>query len=673
MSSRRIPQAHIGSEGGEGTGILSGVTSSTFLDAFPQFADLIPTALLLVSADGLIQAANRTAGEQLGCDPDALGGRLLSDWVCDEVDLPNYLRACARSRTLLPGRLAIRRTDGGSMVCRVVGAMLRPRTDEKPALILLRVMPKEAAVKQFKALNERVEALLREVGRRQRAEDALREQREWLRVTLASIGDGVIATDTEGRVTLLNAVAQIYTGWKETDALGRPLRQVFTFIEERTRADVDSLWGDLLRGGPSRTGKTVLIRPDGADFAVEASAAPIQREDGTRLGTVLVFHDITERRTLEREIRRRAEQLALADRRKDEFLAMLAHELRNPLAPLRNGVEILRRAVSGADVEQTGEMLDRQLRHLTRLVDDLLDVSRITHGRIQLRKEPLALAGVIEDAVEMARPVIEERRQMLRVIAPPDSLVVKGDRLRLSQVFTNLLLNAAKFTAPGGHIDFIAVADDGWAVIRVRDNGAGIPADLLPHIFDLFTQADRSLDRTQGGLGLGLTLVRTITELHGGAVTASSGGPGKGSEFEVRLPAEMAAGSINLNPARPAKAPNARRVLIVDDNRDSADSLGLLLKHWKHEVRTAYDGAQAIAVAKTFLPEFVLLDIGLPGMSGLEVARALRQVPALKDSRLIAITGYGREEDRVQSHEAGFNYHLTKPVALDDLNQLLDS
>jgi PAS domain S-box-containing protein len=649
------------------------VTSPISSEAFPQLADLIPAALLLVTGDGVIQAANRAAGERFAIPSDALVGKPLSQFLEDEPDLPNYLRACARSRTLLPSRLSIRRPDALPLVCRAEGAVLRPREADTAALILLRLTPQAAAVKQFKALNERVEALLREVGRRQRAEEALREQREWLRVTLASIGDGVIATDMEGRVTLLNPVAQAYTGWKEVDALGRPLGHVFTFVEEQSRASVESIWGEVLRGGPGAAAKTVLVRPDGAAFTVEASMAPIQREDGTRLGTVLVFHDITERRSLEREIQRRAEQLALADRRKDEFLAMLAHELRNPLAPLRNGVEILRGLPGDPAIEQTGEMMQRQVHHLTRLVDDLLDVSRITHGRIQLRKELVPLATVMEQAIEMVRPLIREHRHELRMVRPPDALLVEGDQLRLAQVFTNLLTNAAKFTPPGGRLDCEGAAEGAWATVRIRDNGAGIPADLLPHIFDLFTQADRSLDRPQGGLGLGLTLVKTIVELHDGAVTAASEGPGRGSEFVVRLPARAGAGAARPGPPPPPAVPASRRVLIVDDNRDSADSLSLLLRHWTHDVRTAYDGPAAIELAKAFRPEFVLLDIGLPGMSGLEVAKAMRQHPDLQDARLIAITGYGREQDRSQSQQAGFNCHLTKPVALDDLKELLTS
>ncbi|MBX9583697.1 MAG: response regulator [Gemmataceae bacterium] len=373
------------------------------------------------------------------------------------------------------------------------------------------------------------------------------------------------------------------------------------------------------------------------------------------------------------ELGRQAEALREADRRKDEFLAMLAHELRNPLAPVRNGVALLR--AGGADpaaVARVGESMERQVGHLARLVDDLLDVSRIHLGKVELRPEEVDLAEVAATAVEAAAPLIDARRHTLTVSRPDPPVRLRADPARLAQVIGNLLNNAAKYTDPGGHITLTLGRDGGEAVIRVRDTGAGIAADMLPRVFDLFTQVDRTLDRSQGGLGVGLTLVRRLAELHGGWVRASSGGPGAGSEFEVRLPA-LAAGAAkpgaNGRPRRAAR-PNYR-VLVVDDNADAADSLALLLELAGDTVRTAGSGPRALEVAGSFRPEVVLLDIGLPGMDGYEVARRLRGQPDGGRVLLVALTGYGRDDDRRRAAEAGFDHHLTKPADPAAVNHLL--
>jgi signal transduction histidine kinase/CheY-like chemotaxis protein len=371
------------------------------------------------------------------------------------------------------------------------------------------------------------------------------------------------------------------------------------------------------------------------------------------------------------------EALRQADRRKDEFLAMLAHELRNPLAPMRNALEIIR--LRGPErrlaVRASWDMVERQVEHLSRLVDDLLDVARITRGKINLEKEPVALAEVVRRAVETSRPLIEGRRHRLEVRLPDEPLHVIGDLTRLAQVLLNLLNNAAKYTEEGGQITLTverAAADPGAVVLRVRDTGVGIPPEVLPKVFDLFTQASRTLDRAQGGLGIGLTLVRRLVEMHGGSVRASSAGPGKGSEFVVRLPLFFgplpAPAHGNGSGEHPAAG---HRILVVDDNRDSASSLAVLLRLSGHEVVTAHDGAAALEKAEHFRPQLALLDIGLPGMDGYELARRLRQLPGLRQVRLAALTGYGSEEDRRRSRAAGFDHHLVKPVEREALLVLL--
>ncbi len=382
-------------------------------------------------------------------------------------------------------------------------------------------------------------------------------------------------------------------------------------------------------------------------------------------------------------LRQAEEKLKDEARRKDEFLAMLAHELRNPLAPVRNALEIMKMSgVNVEEVQQAREMMERQIHHLVRLVDDLLDVSRIMRNRIELRKERVDLATIFARAVETAQDAIDAQGHQLSVTLPAQPIVIEGDQVRLAQVISNLLLNAAKFTNKGGHIELtgerknlaaLPGIDGGFALIRVRDTGIGIDAELLPEIFDLFVQSNRTLARSQGGLGIGLTLVKRIVELHGGAVRASSA-PGQGSEFEIRLPALPAVPENSVAKSVGEQfclTINSRRVLVVDDNVDAAASTAMLLRILGHKVETANEGIAALAAAKAFHPEVAILDIGLPGMSGYDLAKKLRAQPEHRDLVLIAVTGYGKEEDRLLSHQAGFNQHLIKPVDPTALARLL--
>jgi signal transduction histidine kinase/ActR/RegA family two-component response regulator len=354
-----------------------------------------------------------------------------------------------------------------------------------------------------------------------------------------------------------------------------------------------------------------------------------------------------------------------ADVQKNEFLSMLAHELRNPLAPIRNAVYLLRQRQSAdPQLEAIQDMVERQVQHLVRLVDDLLDVSRITRGKIRLQKEAVELSTVTARALELSRPFIEARGHELTVSLPEKPVFVEADPVRLAQVLGNLLNNAAKYTEEGGRIWLTAERDRDEAVLRVRDTGVGIPQEMLHAVFDLFTQVERSLDRSHGGLGIGLTLVRRLVELHGGLVQASSPGPNQGSEFEVRLPileVMSVPEPLAVEPL-PADAGSRRRILVVDDNQDAADSLALVLRLMGHEVHVCHDGAGALAATREFRPEVVLLDIGLPEMDGYEVARRLRAAPELNDMLLVAITGYGQEQDLRRSREVGFDHHLVKPV-----------
>jgi PAS domain S-box-containing protein len=385
--------------------------------------------------------------------------------------------------------------------------------------------------------------------------------------------------------------------------------------------------------------------------------------------------DLANRAAIAIENARLYSDLKDADRRKDEFLAMLAHELRNPLAPIRNAMQIMR--LAGADREVTDRarvVVERQVEQLVRLVDDLLDVSRIMRGKIELRKERVELASIVTQAVEVVQPTLDANGQTFEISAPPQPVILHADPVRISQVVGNIIQNAAKFSAEQGRIHLTIDSEDRHVVLRVRDEGAGIHPDLLPHVFDLFVQGDKSLQRSEGGMGIGLTVVKRLVQMHGGHVEVHSPGVGQGSEFAVKLPLaqETPAGHERANGGTEATVqPIARRILVVDDNVDAADTIALLLQMWGHEVRTVYSGPEAIEAAEDFAPEVVLLDIGLPGINGYDVARRLRARPQRRRTVLAAMTGYGQESDRDRSREAGFDHHLTKPVAPEVLQKIL--
>jgi CheY-like chemotaxis protein/two-component sensor histidine kinase len=372
---------------------------------------------------------------------------------------------------------------------------------------------------------------------------------------------------------------------------------------------------------------------------------------------------------------RKAAEAALrdADRRKDEFLAALAHELRNPLAPIRSAVDVMR--LAEGDAALTGrarETIDRQSRNLSRLVDDLLDVSRITRNAIELRRERVSLSSVVESAVETSRPLLDMRRHVFSINLPPSEIWLDADPVRIAQVISNLLSNAARYTEEGGHISLTAEREGDQAVIRVRDDGIGVPQDMLSSIFDMFTQVDPSRGRHAGGLGLGLTIVRRLVEMHGGSVTAASDGPGKGSEFTVRLPLAAEPRASAVPPKEEAVSDlRSQRILVVDDNRDAADSLRLLFEVMGNEVHVAYDGRTALEEVREFRPSLLFLDIGLPGMSGYDVARKLREDTSLSKMVLVAVTGWGGEDDVQRSTREGFDFHLTKPVELAVLQKMM--
>ena len=931
-------------------------------EQFLIFADPLPEPMLLVTGGGRVLAGNRAVDERLGLSVHTVRGKNLADVVADSNDeIAHYLRSCSRSRSLVLGSINVLGAERESVACRTEGTLLQPRTEEAEAILLLRLIPKDSAVGQFIALNQRIDDLDREIRRRRQAEAEAREQAEQLRVTLGSIGDGVIVTDADGRVRLLNLIAQEMTGWTLPEAEGEPLPDVFRIVNEFTRQPVQNPALRALREGVTvgLANHTLLVAKDGTERPIDDSASPIRSDDGALLGAVLVFRDVTERHQAEAQLRlserqfrqladampqivwttgpdgavdymnrqwtdftglpealghagwwkilhpddaeaaierwaasvrsgvpfemqmrllerrrqtyrwhltrtvavrdeaggivrwfgtstdiheqKRAEEsahflaaasaalagvvdyestlqtvvhlavpnfadwsavdvadddgtlrrlavahqdpqklqfahelmrrypphsqspsgasavfrsgkpeivkditddmlargatddehlhlmralglrscicvplvasgqplgvltfataqsgrtytdadLALAtdlahrvsvaventrlyqalrdtDRRKDEFLATLAHELRNPLAPLRNALQILKMPmVDAVTVTRARDMMERQVEHLVRLVDDLLDVSRVMRGKIELRRERIELAAVVARAVEMIQPLVDIQGHRLTVTIPSESLPMNADPVRLAQVIGNLLTNAAKYTEPGGRIWLTAERDGSVAELRIRDSGIGIGQEMLPRIFELFVQVDHASTHAQGGLGIGLTLVKNLVEMHTGTVEAQSEGLGRGSEFIVRLPTSAWAEDRNHggDQAQVHQSPLASgyRLLVVDDNQDAADSLGMLLRLQGHDVRVASSGVAALAIARTYSPDVVFLDLGMPGMDGYEVARRLRQQPSLENVVLAALTGWGQQEDRRRTSEAGFNHHLLKP------------
>jgi PAS domain S-box-containing protein len=496
------------------------------------------------------------------------------------------------------------------------------------------------------------------------------KHREEAQARLAAIvessDDAIVSKSLEGIIQSWNAGAERIFGYTSAEAVGQAITLIIP--DERRHEEVDIL-ARLRRGERIDHYETVRRAKDGRPIDVSLTVSPVRDASGHVIAASKVARDITARKQAE-------QALQDASRYKDEFLATLAHELRNPLAPIRNGLQLLRMVDPASEPAlQARAIMERQLEHLVRLVDDLMEVSRITRGKIDLRRETIDVAAVMMSAVETSRPAIEAGRHHFSFQLPAEPLMVNGDFVRLAQVISNLLNNAAKYTDNGGQISLGAEREGEQALIRVRDSGIGIPADIMPRIFDMFAQAHASLARSSGGLGIGLALARSLVEMHGGRIAAQSAGEGRGSEFTVRLPLlAMAAGAPARTPKERAGSvrQKSQRVLIVDDNADAAQSLEMLLRELGHDVQVVHDGHAAVAAARGRRPDMVFLDIGMPGMNGLEVARRLRQQPDLHSVRVAAVTGFGQEEDRRRTREAGFDEHLVKPVSPEALRRVLE-
>ncbi len=567
---------------------------------------------------------------------------------------------------------ASRFADSQGFVGRVqdICAISPPESADVLELIDGRVYERRSTIQYLEGRNVGRVWSFRDITVQKRAEADLRQQREWFQVTLASIGDAVITTDTRSRVTFLNPVAEKITGWSSGEALGVVLEQVFNIINEYTRQKATNPVERVLREGAivGLANHTALIAKDGTEIAIEDSAAPIRDAAGSISGVVMVFHDVTARRRAEAALRE-------ADRRKDEFLATLAHELRNPLAPIRQATLIAKTpSATEAQKRWSHDVIDRQVQHMSMLLEDLLDISRVTRGTLVLRMQPTDLASLIGAAIETARPLIDAKRHTLSVEIPTEPIRFSADPLRMAQVLSNLLTNAAKYTDPEGQVRLTASVEPAELTLRVVDTGIGISAESLPKIFEMFTQVSSAArDRSEGGLGIGLALTKGLIELHGGRIEARSAGLGRGSEFTLHLPRRPVTdgGRDPATAETPLRPLVSRRILIADDNRDAAETLAELLRMNGHDVNMVHDGPGALAAFAELRPDIVLLDIGMPGLSGYEVARTMRDNRRSALVKLIAITGWAQENDKARALSAGFDYHFTKPVDVQNLLALV--
>lgn len=520
-------------------------------------------------------------------------------------------------------------------------------------------------------LQQKTAALQTEINEHKKTHEALQRREQELSDFLEYAAEGLHRVGPDGKILWANSAELALLGYTADEYIGHHIAEFHADPEV-----IEDILGKLLRGDTLRDYPARLRCKDGSirHVLIQSNA---RWDEGKFIYTRCFTRDVTDRVRLDEMLQSRLKELAETDQRKNEFLAMLGHELRNPLSPILSALEILK--MPGADaaaIRTAHDAIGHQTRHLAHIVDDLLDVTRINSGKIHLRDERVELSTVLKRAAEITRPLVDAKRHRLLISLPNSSVLINGDATRLEQIFTNLLTNAAKYMNPNGEVSLAAAIVGNEVTISVADKGVGISTDLLPRIFDLFTQAERSLDRSLGGLGVGLWMVRRLVELHGGNVEAHSKGPGKGSTFVVRLPLAnlnaKAAGNESVQAAAGLNTSTSRcRIMVVDDNRDAADMLGILLRMQGHVVQVAHDGFAAVQMAPTFNPDVVLLDIGLPGLDGYAVAKQLRRLQSRTPLCLIAVTGYGQEEDRARSRAAGFDHHIVKPVEPSELSELL--
>jgi PAS domain S-box-containing protein len=605
-------------------------------------------AIISKSLEGIIQSWNAAAERLFGFTAKEATGRHISLVIPPE--------RISEEDQIIASLKAGRRIEHYETV--------RVRKDGQPIDVSLTISP----IRDDKGNVIGASKIVRDVTERKRVE----RDRETFVTVIENSTDFIGMCDLNGIPFFINRAGLDMIGLESIEEARGTSVQEFFFPEDQQRM-MNEFFPGVLRDGHGAVEVRFRNFKTGEPHWMAYKVLTLTDSADQPIGFATVSQDITERKRLEDNLRVLANDLSENDRRKNEFLATLAHELRNPLAPMSNMLEVLKRADGNAEIlKPAHETIERQLGQMVRLVDDLLDWNRITHDRLELRRGEVEFSSVIQQAVEVARPLIDAANHHLTVELPDEPIYLNADRTRLAQVFGNLLNNSSKYTKAGGTISLSAKRNDDEVVVTVKDNGAGIPADKLDSIFDMFMQVDRTSERSQGGLGIGLTLVKRLVVMHGGTIEPRSAGEGMGSEFVVRLPVlsgptTLTRSEVDVTHVSPAQ----RRVLIVDDNRDSADSLAMLLEITNNKTYMAHDGLEALEAIEKHRPEVVLLDIGLPQLDGHEVCRRVREQPWGKDIVIIALTGWGQDDDRRKSHEAGFNGHLVKPVDYDKLLALL--
>ena len=615
-----------------------------------DFVDNAAEGLMSIGPDGVILWANQAELDLVGCTRDEYVGHHITEFRGEREVVEDILTRLARNETVRNREVQVRRKDGSV----------------RHVLVNSNVLWENGKFVHTRCLS-------RDITPRKKAHEAL---------AFFADASALLSSSLDHETTLAGladlAVPRIADGCAVELARDPALPKGSVVVGRfEPGASLAPAVASVLRTGkPVMHGNALLVVPMTARGRVLGTIALGATQPDRRFepSDLEMAEELGRRAALAIENARLYHEAREADRRKDEFLAMLGDELRNPLAPILTALQLMKLRGTAGEREHT--MIERQVRHLNRLIDDLLDVSRITRGKVQLQKEPVELAGVLAKAIEMASPLFEARSHSLSIDVTRHPLLIDGDPVRLAQVFANLLVNAAKYTEPGGKIIVAARREKGQVSISIKDNGIGIAAEVLPKLFDLFVQAERAIDRSQGGLGIGLALARSMVDLHGGTITARSEGPGRGSEFIVRLPLSVTrsvpAEASAAEASAPAPRPSGLRILLVDDNLDAVEVLAEALRSFGHEVAVAHDGPEALTVARDFRPNTALLDIGLPVMDGYELAMALRKVQGPDPLRLIALTGYGQDADKARSQGAGFDVHLVKPVDLDTVAALLD-
>jgi PAS domain S-box-containing protein len=617
-----------------------------------DFLDNALEGLLKVGPDGTVFWANAAALELLGGSDPQCVGRPIGDFHLDPRDASRSLQRLLAGKRLRDHVTVLRRSDGSVRHVRIAA---------------------DAQWDAGKLIHSRW--FIRDATHERLAESA----RAHLAAIVESSDDAIVSKTLGGVIRSWNRAAERLFGYTAEEAVGQPITLIIP--PERVQEEEEILH-KLRRGERIDHFETVRAAKNGRRIDVSLTISPVRNVKGVIVGASKIARDISERRASEQaqqrtigELMRAEEALREADRRKDEFLAVLAHELRNPLAPIRYAVAMARK--EGARVTerrlQAQAIIERQVEHMSRLLDDLLDVSRITRGTLMLRRCPVDLASAVAAAQEAARPLIEARSHTLAVTLPAQPLRLVADPVRLAQVLANILINAAKYTDSGGRIELEATRRHGELMVVVRDNGMGISADMMPRVFTLFAQASPAIERSEGGLGIGLALVRGLVELHGGTVRAHSRGVGQGSEFVVRLPIGDAGKGAQADETAAGAFPGTKRLrlLVADDNRDSAATCAALLEASGHQVSVAHTGREAFDLACSLEPDALLLDIGMPELNGYQLAQRIRGTGWGRRAMLIAITGWGRVEDKRQALAAGFDQHLTKPIDPSVLEALL--